>query len=73
MLLRKKAVSAATLVAKRKTRMAVTASNRASRMLTRLTPRGTSSDAFVKSTKKLPMAPGRYESTFLHFVRICAD
>ncbi len=50
--------SAAALVARRKTRMATltAASSRVSRMLTRLTPRGTSSAAFVRSTKKMPLA-----------------
>ena len=52
--------SAAAIVAKRKTRMATlttAASRRVSRMLTRLTPRGTSSATFVKSTlrKTKPM------------------
>lgn len=49
--------SAATLMAKRKSRMATfnAASSRVSRMLTRLTPRGTSNDAFIKSTKKIPL------------------
>ena len=52
--------SAAAIVARRKTRMATlttAASNRVSRMLSRLTPRGTSSAKFVKSTlrKNLPM------------------
>ena len=52
--------SVAAIVAKRKTRMATlttAASSRVSRMLTRLTPRGTSSATFVKSTlrKTLPM------------------
>ena len=51
----RKPPSAATLVAKRKTRMATltAASSSVSRMLTRLTPRGTSSAAFVRSTKKI--------------------
>ncbi len=50
--------SAATLVAKRKTRMATltAASSRVSRMLTRLTPRGTTSAAFVRSTRNISMA-----------------
>merc|ERR1711981_730338 len=52
--------SAAAIVARRKTRMATlttAASSRASRMLTRLTPRGTSSANFVKTTlrKSLPL------------------
>ena len=52
--------SAAAIVAKRKTRMATlttAASRRVSRMLSRLTPRGTSSAKFVKSTlrKTLPL------------------
>ena len=52
--------SAAAIIAKRKTRMATlttAASSRMSRMLSRLTPRGTSSAKFVKSTlrKTLPL------------------
>ena len=52
--------SAAAIIAKRKTRMATlttATSSRVSRMLSRLTPRGTSSAKFVKSTlrKSLPL------------------
>ena len=51
----RKPPSAATLVAKRKTRMATltAASSSVSRMLTRLTPRGTSSAAFVRDAIQL--------------------
>jgi hypothetical protein len=53
----KRKPSAAAIMAKRKTRMATltAASSRASRMLTRLTPRGTTSAAFVKKAKKMPL------------------
>ena len=52
----KKRPSAAAIIAKRKTRIATltaSASTRNSRMLARLTPRGTASDVFVKKAKKM--------------------
>ena len=54
----RKRPSAAAIIAKRKTRMATlqaSASSQASRMLTRLTPRGTSNEAFVKKAKKMQL------------------
>ncbi len=54
----KRKPSAAAIIAKRKTRMATltaASKSRVSRMLTRLTPRGTSSAAFVRKAKKMPM------------------
>ena len=46
---------AAAIVAKKRKMAVLAASNNSNRMLTRLTPRGTSSAAFVRKAKKMPL------------------